>query len=405
MIKKYLFLAVKNLKRRGLRSWLTMLGIFIGIAAVVSLISLGSGLREAILGQFNGLETDKLTVTSAETGFGPPGSTAITKLTQHDVDVIKRVSGVDIVVPRLLRPVGIEYNKIASFGFAVSLPKEQDQIKIVYSTMTSGMEAGRLLTKEDRSKIVLGHDYVKLKTFDKDITVGSKIKLQGKEFEVVGILNPMKSFQFNQAILMPEEDMKDLLKIDEEYDLIAVQIVKGENITLVAENIKEKMRRDRNQKIGQEDFNVQSPVNALASVNTILNIINIIVIAIAAISLLVGGIGIANTMYTSVLERTKEIGVMKAIGARNSDILLIFISEAGLLGGIGGLVGAAIGSLMSFGLAFAINSALDTQLFIVSFSPTLILGSLAFSLSIGIISGIIPAIQASKLKPVDAFRN
>ena len=381
-----------------------MLGIFIGIAAVVSLIALGGGLREAILGQFSSMGTDKLTVTNAETGFGPPGSTAIKKLTQHDVEIIKQVSGVDFVIPRLLRSVKLEYNKIISYGFAASMPDDEKQVKIIYNLFKGEAESGRLLDASDRGKIVLGHDYINSKTFEKEITVGSKIKLQGKDFEVVGILKPTSTFEINLAIMMTEQDMKDLLKIQDEYDIIAIQIAAGEDINQVAESIKQKIRRDRNEKEGQEDFNVQTPINALNSVNVILNIVNLIVAAIAGISLFVGGIGIANTMYTSVLERTREIGVMKAVGAKNSDVLLIFLFEAGLLGLVGGIVGAAIGVGLSFGIAAIANSVMGTRLFIVGFSLPLVLGAFSFSFLIGIISGVLPAMQASKLRPVDALR-
>ena len=148
---------------------------------------------------------------------------------------------------------------------------------------------------------------------------------------------------------------------------------------------------------------MESPIQTLNSVNTILGIINLIVVGIAAISLLVGGIGIANTMYTSVLERTKEIGVMKAIGAQNKDILSIFLIEAGLLGLVGGIVGAVIGLLGAIGLSTLANNALGGELFAVSISYPLLASAIGFSFFVGILSGIIPALQASKLNIVDAI--
>ena len=404
MIKNYLFLAVKNVRRRGLRSWLTMLGIFIGIAAVVSLISLGSGLREAVLGQFTGMGSDKLAISNAETGFGPPGSLAVIKLTQHDVNIIKQVTGVDQVIPRLLRPVTIEYNKIIGFGYAVSMPPDSKQINLIYDIFKAEAETGRLLNKDDNGKILLGHDFSKIKSYEKDIVTGSRIKIQGTEFTVIGIMKATSTFEINQAILMTEDDLNNILKIKDEFDIIAVQIVKGADIEEVSYQIKEALRKDRNEKVGKEDFNVQTPINVLKSVNTILNIINLIVSAIAGISLFVGGIGIANTMYTSVLERKKEIGVMKAVGAKNSGILWIFVFEAGFLGLVGGGIGAAIGVGLSFGIAAIANAVIGSQLFIVQFSLPLVAGAFAFSFVIGIISGVLPAMQASKLRPVDALR-
>ena len=198
--------------------------------------------------------------------------------------------------------------------------------------------------------------------------------------------------------------MKNLLNIDNEYDLIVAQVDKNSNITQVAQIIEQKIRKDRDEKIGEEDFSVQTPINMLASVNTILNIINAVVIGIALVSLLVGAIGIANTMYTGVLERTKEIGVMKAIGAKNRDVMLIFLFESGLLGLVGGIIGVIIGVLMAFGVSAGVNVGLGIDLFAVQFSLPLIVGSVLFSFLVGIISGVLPALQASKLKPVEALR-
>jgi len=140
-------------------------------------------------------------------------------------------------------------------------------------------------------------------------------------------------------------------------------------------------------------------------VNNVLNIINVIVIGIALISLFVGGVGIANTMYTSVLERTKEIGVMKAIGARNSDIMWIFMIESGLLGLVGGIVGALMGLGGAMLAANLANQALGNDLFIVSVDYVLLFGAVGFSFFVGIISGVLPAIQASKLNVVEALRS
>src|SRR3989344_2587823 len=132
MFLDYFFLALRNLRKRGIRSWLTMLGIFIGIAAVVSLISLGQGLETAITGQFATLSTDTLTITGADTGFSPPGSTAVRKLTEHDIDIISSASGVKIVIPRLLRVARIEFNNQDDFSFVASIPEEQEQVDEIY---------------------------------------------------------------------------------------------------------------------------------------------------------------------------------------------------------------------------------------------------------------------------------
>jgi len=404
MKKEHFSLAFSNLKRRKLRSWLTILGIFIGIAAVVSLISLGDGLRTAVIGQFGSLSVDKLTIQNKGTGFGPPGSTVVEKLNDKDLKAIERVTGVKRAIPRIIRIVGIEYNKILSFGYAADLPIDSKGIEMVYSAFNAETQEGRLLKEGDRKKVLLGYDVANSEDFGKKINVGSKIKINNQEFEVVGILKKSSSFQINIVYIIPREDLEQVLGIKNEYDLIVAEVEDKNKIQEVSEAIKIELRKIRNLKEGEDDFTVQTPIQALASVNTILNLINIVVAGIAGISLVVGGIGIANTMYTSILERRKEIGVMKSIGAKNSDITWIFLIESGLLGLVGGIIGAIVGLSLAFLGAQAANQALGQSLFTVSISYTLIFGSILFSFTIGAISGVLPAIQASKTNVVDALR-
>jgi len=403
MIKDYFFLALENLRHRGLRSWLTMLGIFIGIAAVVSLISLGNGLQETITGQFSSLSVDVLTIQNAGTGFGPPGSTAVKKLTEHDLKIIESVSGVKLAVPRLIRVVSVDYNKERQFKYITDIPEESDKMKFVYDSLGIGVEEGRLLNSNDKGKVVLGNDFLK-DSFGKPIRVGSTLIINGEDFEVAGILEKASTFVVNGAILMLNDDIENLLDINSEIDLIVAQVDDKDEINNVAEEIELRLRKDRNEKIGEEDFSVQTPIQSLESVNSILTIINMIVIGIAAVSLLVGGVGIMNTMYTSILERTKEIGIMKAIGAQNKDILSIFLIESGLLGLVGGIIGALMGLGLAFGVSKIAGSFLGGSGIKINLSYPLLFGAIAFSLLIGVVSGLLPAMQASKLKPVDALR-
>jgi putative ABC transport system permease protein len=404
MKKDYFFLAFGNLKHRGLRSWLTILGVFIGIAAVVALITMGEGLRTAITGQFSTLSTDKLTIQNAGSGMGPPGSTVIKKLNDHDVEIISDIRGVDEVIPRLIRVVKTEFNKEANYNYLASIPSEEKLVQIIYDSSSLKTEEGRLLKVSDTGRVVIGSDIASEDSFGKKINVGDEINLNGKDFEVVGVLKPASSFQINYVIFMNEEDMKKLLDIKDEWDIIVAQVGDSKEINSVAENIKGELRGDRKEDVGEEDFSVQTPLEAISSVNTILDIINLIVGGIAAISLFVGGIGIANTMYTSVLERTKEIGTMKAVGAKNKEILWIFIIESGMLGLIGGVIGASVGLGLAFGVSIIANAAMGTTLFTVQISYPLVFGAISFAFGIGLISGLAPALQASKLKPVEAFR-
>ncbi len=405
MLKDYFSLALGNLKHRGLRSWLTILGVFIGIAAVVSLITMGQGLETAVTGQFGELSVDKLTIQNKGSGFGPPGSTAAEKLNEHDVEIIKGVNGVELVIPRLIRVIEVEYNGVSNFGYVGDIPEDKKAANVIYEGFNSKTSEGRLLEPEDRGKVLLGSDYASTQTFGKEIHAGKTIKINGKNFEIIGILEKSSSFTINSVAIMTHKDLVDTLEIGDEYDLIVAQVKDPKRIDEVATEIEKQLRKDRNEKIGEESFDVQTPLQALASVNTILNIINIIVIGIAAISLFVGGVGIANTMYTSIAERKKEIGVMKAIGAKNKDILIIFLIESGLLGLVGGIAGATFGILGTLGIASVANQVLGEGLFIINISWPLLFGAVAFSFLIGILSGVLPAFQASKVNVVDSIRS
>jgi len=407
VIKDYFSLAFENLKHRGLRSWLTILGIVIGIAAVVALISLGAALKTAVIGQFGSLSVDILTVQNKGAGFGPPGSTVVEKLNRHDLTIIQNVNGVDQVITRLIRVGSLEYNDVSKFGYIGDLPENIEGMDLVYDSLDISAEKGRMLDVGDKGKIMLGNDFLESEEFEKEFAVGKKVKLKGefeKEFEIVGILEKGNNFIFNGIVLVMHDDMDELFNVQEEYDLIVVKVKDKDKIEDVAAEIERKLRNDRNEDLGEESFSVQSPLETLGAVNSVLNIINLIVIGIAAISLIVGGVGIANTMYTSVIERTCEIGVMKAVGAKNSDIMWIFMIESGLLGLVGGIAGALIGLGAALSVSSIATSALGVP-FNVIISYPLLFGAISFSFIIGIVSGVLPARQASKLKVVDALRS
>jgi putative ABC transport system permease protein len=405
MISDYFSYAFKNLKRRGIRSWLTMLGIFIGIAAVVSLITLGSGLQSAVTGQFSTLSVDTLTISNKGTGFGPPGSTVVEKLNEDDLKIVESVSGIKIAVPRLIRVVSVEFNKVRDFRYVGSIPQDKEKIDFIYTSLGIKVKEGRLLDVNDVGKVVVGNDFLDEGIFDKPVRVGSRLKIEGKDFEVIGILEEASTFTINSVVMMLEDDMKDVLNIDDEIDLIVAQVEDRGELEEIGNKLEEEFRKDRNLDLGEEDFAVESPLEAVAGINDVLNIINLIVAGIAAISLLVGGIGIMNTMYTSVIERTKEIGIMKAVGARNQDVLMIFLIESGLLGIVGGIVGIILGLALAFAAQGVAGSALGGIDLGVRVSYPLIIASLAFSFLLGIFSGVLPAIQASKLNVVDALRS
>ncbi len=408
MIKDYIKVGVSNLLHRRMRSWLTMIGIFIGIATVVALISLGQGMKEAIGNVFLNIGSDKLAVMAKSSSqfSGPPGSSAASNLTTHDVDVIKRVQGVDVVGARLIKPAKLEFNKEVKFYFAASMPDDEEGRKLITEFNHYEPEKGRLLKNGDKFKVFIGNSVANKGVFKKkNIELGNKIKINDAEFDVVGILKKSGNPQQDRVVIVPEDALREVLKIDKKkVDVIAVKVQKGIDVNNVAREIENAMRRDRDLDIGKEDFQVQTPQQILSILDNILTIVEIVLIGIAAISLLVGGIGIANTMYTAVIERTKEIGIMKSVGGQNRDILLIFIIESGLLGLVGGVIGISIGIGLSKLVEYLAFTILGTSLIKAYFPWYLIVGSLLFSVLIGTVSGLLPAKQAASLKPVDALR-
>ena len=188
--------------------------------------------------------------------------------------------------------------------------------------------------------------------------------------------------------------------------MIFIKAKAGTNVTDVAERIEDKLKDYRNEKKSEEPktFAVSTSEQLLQAFSNVFGIVNAVLVGIAAISLLVGGVGIMNTMYTAVLERTREIGTLKAIGAKNSDVLLLFLFESGMLGLVGGAIGIALGFGISKAAEYIAAAALGTGLLKASFSWVLVAGALFFSFTIGALSGVMPAIQASRLRPVDALR-
>lgn len=402
-MKDYFLFVLKNLKARQIRSWLTMIGIFIGIAAVVALIGLGEGLNNAINMQFNFLGKDIISIT-ASGGFGPPGTGVIDPLTDKELDAARRASGVEGVAGRLLESSKIEFNKKVEFSYIASIPDREDR-KVIEDLVNIKAEKGRLLKDGDQNVVFIGYGFTDKNIFGKPMAVNSKIKIQDKEFIVIGIMEKKGNFQLDRAIMMNEKDMRDLFNIaDDEYDLIAVKVIPNADIKKIEFALEKELRKIRNVKEGEEDFAVQTPASILETVNSVLLAIRIFFYIIAGISLLVGGIGIMNTMYTAVIERTKEIGIMKSIGAKNSAIFTLFFIESGLLGTAGGIIGIILGILMSKGLAFAGRLALGSEFISADISIWLVLGALIFSFGLGSFFGTLPALQASKLNPVEAIR-
>ncbi len=400
----YLTLALKNLKHRGIRSWLTLLGIFIGVTAVVSLIGLGSGLQAAVGAQFGISSTRLISVQAGGVNaFGAPGSGVVKKLSSGDVDAIAKLSNVEIAIPRIISSVKLEFNNIVHFGSSVSIP-DGDGRKFIYELFAIKVKAGRMLQDGDTNSVMLGYNLWKDDSvFGKLIVPGKSIYIQGKKFRVVGTLKKKGSFLVDNMVMINEKTLRSLVDYGDDVDLIAVKVRSNDAMERTKEDIEKLMRKRRDVKVGEEDFEVSTPKAMMKTVNNVLGGVQAFIIIIASISILVGALGIVNTMTTSVLERKKEIGIMKAIGGTNYQVFLQFFFESGMLGLIGGLVGVIFGTLVSMGGIIGINNFLGTTLQ-PSINFILIGGALLGSFVVGAAAGIIPAINAAKQNPVEALK-
>ena len=404
MITDYFKLSFRNLKKRGARSWLTLIGIFIGVTAVVALISLGNGLQVAVSSQFGVSATELITVQAGGvTGMGPPGTGVVNSLTSDEFEAIEKLSSVKNAVERYIASGKLEYNDVVVFGYATSIP-EGDNMDFIYEQLDADPIVGRFLNDGERGKVFLGYNfYVDKVGLDKEVIPGKTVLIQDRKFEVVGILDKKGSFILDNAVYMNENDLKELFEYGDEIDIIAAQPVDKNELDQTKSDIEKALRKVRDVKEGEEDFEVSTPEASLATVNNILGGVKAFIVIIAFISIFIGALGIVNTMTTSVLERKREIGIMKAVGAKNSQVFWQFFIESSLLGLFGGLVGAIIGTVIGVVGVQALNNFLGAEIgFSIDF--LLIFITLVGSFIVGGISGIVPAMNAAKQDPVEALR-
>jgi putative ABC transport system permease protein len=419
-LKKSFHLALNLLFHSKLRSWLTIIGIIIGMAAVVAIISMSQGAQQQLKSSLGSLGADVLTITpgaSRASGvgfgggeFGGGGVSAVTtqkNLTSKDITTIKSVSNVKYVMGSVSGRADVSFS-----GKTSSKMNCQGVDILVWKDITTEtLSSGRFLTSGDSYAVVIGSN-VANSIFGKTISINDKLIIGGQSFNVVGIM------ESGSSIYMPIGVARNVLE-DAEGDFFSSISVKISDVNLANDTVNAITNRLMLSRgilqAKKQDFSVSNPASFQQTITQTLGTLTLFFGAIAAISLLVGAIGIANTMFTSVLERTNDIGIMKAIGARNKDVLSIFLLNSGLIGLIGGLGGVIIGSIVSTLISSVAGIGTSVaggrgggglgNLFSSSYvSFGLVIGVLLFSVAIGMIAGIIPAIRASKLSPVDALR-
>ncbi len=416
-LRKSLQLAWNMLAHSKLRSWLTIIGIVIGIAAVVSIISVSQGAQQSIEERFASFDADIITVSPGFSramgfrGMHRPGgqenersSTKQKNLTIKDIIVLKNIPNVKYVMGTVSARGEMKY--LARSG-EVSV-KGVDTA--VWRNMISDkLESGRYLIKGDKYAVVLGYRRAN-EFFDKPVQINRQVTIEGRIFKVVGIL---KEGEDDNAVIIPIEAARVVLEDvgEKEFGVITVKVEDLDLVDETIEKIEKKLMMARGiLREDKKDFSVSSMKEMQQNISETLNTMAIFLGAIAAISLVVGAVGISNTMFTSVLEKTKEIGVMKAIGAKNIDIMMIFLMNAGMIGLVGGIGGVVVGSVASGYIGILASGGatgggmMGRMLGTTALSVELLVFAFLFSIFIGMIAGAIPAYRASKLKPVDALR-
>jgi putative ABC transport system permease protein len=403
-------IAMRALAANKLRSVLTMLGIIIGVGAVIALMSIGRGVEKYVTDQFAGLGSNLLFISPGQFADGPPQRRVNVKLlTLGDAAAV----GDRARVPSV-RAVASEYSTNATIGRGKkSLGVNVHATVASYLEVISGeLALGSFLTQADVDErarvVVLGADAYSELFEPNEYPIDQTVRINNLLFRVIGVMQPRGGgFGGNQdeAVFVPLSTAQDRLfrrkTISGEYQINVIYAsVADDSLTDRAfDEISEVLRERRGiSYLDSDDFNIVSQDDLINVFGDILGALTIFLGAIAAISLLVGGIGIMNIMLVSVTERTREIGLRKAVGAKRSDVLLQFLVEAVTLAVLGGAIGIALG----VGGAFGISQAFESFQAVVGVDA--ILTALFFSMAVGLFFGIYPAYRASRLNPIDALR-
>ncbi len=391
---EYVKIVIKNFKSRRIRSFLTLLGIIIGIVSIILLYSFAESIEDLVSDQFDRLGTNKILIASKSISFGQPSGAR--GLTEKDVDVVEKVKGVDYSVFYYADSVPI---KIKGTEMLMNVRGiDTTHINDMALTLGREFEDGRGFNNGEQGNVVVIGSKIG-ERFDVNLFAKSSIEINNKNFRIVGIMEETGEQGNDLTVQIPIDSMREITNTHDEISGIMAMILPGVDIKKVGDSIEKHLERAR----GDDNFLVVTPEEIQEQAEETIGVVKLVILAIAAISLIVGGLGIMNSMYTSVLERTNEIGIMKAIGAKNNDILSIFLLEAGMLGLIGGVISLVLSFIVIQG-ANIIIAQLDLFNLTIKLKPEVAAGAIIFAIAIGMAAGLFPAYRAMKLKPVDALR-
>ena len=389
-----------HLQHRGIRTWLTLLGIIVGISSVILLVGIVDGLSADIEDALDEFGSDIITITPGGTAMrGPPGasgsSSSADKLYLDDVDVIERVAGVEAVSPVLSVSADVEYRDYETETQITGV-----DLDTYLETNTFGeLEEGRFLESGDRNSVLLGYGVVDT-TFKGRVGLNSKIQINGTDYKVVGILAEEGGMMgLDNSIFAPIDEARQLAGdtiAQEEVSQIKVKIANGYNLTEVIEDIEWVLITEHRVSEDEKDFTIISAIFMEEQRTEIMGTLTLFLALVSSVSLIVGGIGISNTMFMSVLERTREIGVLKALGATKRQIQNLFLMEAAMIGFAGGVLGIVVGwLLLQVAAGFGFSGYISTFMAVLAFTV---------SVGIGLVAGTYPAREATKIPAIEALR-
>jgi putative ABC transport system permease protein len=385
-----------NIRFRRRRMALTILGIVVGTTLIMSLLLVSDGLERAVTGQLRSFGSDLIVVFPGKEENPFIGLAGNLRLRDKDVDAVARVEGVRFAVAMNSRSMQVE-SEGEEKAVLVHGSAWEPTRHIFEESKGLGLAEGAWPDDDRTASAVLGSDLA-ARRFDWPIAVGDELVIRGRTFAVAGILKPTGSSEDDGLLYVSMQRFRALTGETGANSILA-KIEVGADAEEVAERIRRALERQK----GIEDFVVLTPANALRIVVGVLGVVRFILGSIAAVALVVGGVNIMNTMFTAVLERTREIGVLKALGGTDRAVLVLFLAEAGAFGAIGGSLGAAL----AYGIGELVEAAAEAKgypFLQVSLDPLVLFGVLALTFVLGAFFGAVPAWQAARLKPTDALR-
>ncbi len=397
-------IAIKNLKATRLRTALTILGVVIGISSITTTLSLGEGVKSMVAGQINSLGSNQVTVRTGKPNLGPNKSfnfdflaaMSTSTLNEEDLKSVQETKSVEVAAPLALVTGSIKSSDVDGRGQIIATTK--DLAAVVGIKMHSGSFLEDNITA---GSVVLGRDLA-IELTGSDVSIGHMIKLRGQDFTITGIMqnfqessavNPL--LDINRAAFISLGTAKGFHVSGLQIMQINARINENANMDQTLSSIKQEILTNHGE---EEDFSVLSPKDTVAITDNMFWAISALISAVAAISIVVGGIGIMNIMLVGVTERTREIGIRKAVGATNHQILVQFLVEALIMSIVGGLLGLVFGYFVAFfiGTNFNIIPMLTWKIAIIS---------LSISAGVGLVFGLWPGLRASRKNPIDALRH